>query len=116
MDAIHPKKGIFYTSNYSSVPVYQRPGSTWRRMPAKSETKKLKKDLLNSRHRIHVARKIVLPPGSETIVLARCADGGSFFLQPEEKILDKYRARLANGVVNFRRNRPLKVIVANFAR
>lgn len=84
--AIHPKKSVLYMRNFSSVQIHRRPASTWKRTPAENEANKLKNDPFYLCRRIHVAMKSVLSPGSETIVLTQSADGGSFFLQPEETL------------------------------
>lgn len=60
-------------------------------------------------------QKIFLLPGSETIVLARCADRGCFFLQLEERLFINYRARFENGVGNVLSSRPLRIVVTNLA-
>lgn len=103
-------------SSYSSILIYRRPASNWRQMQTQDATKKLKKDLFYHCRRFYVARKNVLLSGSETIVLSQCADGGSFSLQPEEKLFNKHHAQMANGVADTHSSRPLRVIVANFAR
>ena len=52
---------------------------------------------------------------SETIVLARCDDAGSFFSQPYSTLYEKNRSLMANGYVVSRSNVPFKVTVANFS-
>ena len=65
--------------------------------------------------KVRVAQRIILPPMSETIVLARCDDAGSFCLQPYSTLYEKNRSLMANGYVVSRSNVPFKVTVANFS-
>ena len=64
---------------------------------------------------IRVAQRITLPPQSETVVLARVDDAGTFFVQPDDRLYLRHRALVSNGIVEVRTNVPFPVIVANFA-
>ena len=64
--------------------------------------------------RVRVARRIILPPQSETVVSATSADAGLFFLLPDQRLFDRCRALLSNGIAEVQSNTPFEVIVANF--
>ena len=98
----------------SEVLIFRRPVSKMPiEQPEKENTNSKRERKLFSN--IRVAKRIKLAPRVETIILARCEDAGSCFLQSEQSLYERKRSLLANGYVESRNNVPLKVVVANFS-
>ena len=96
----------------TEIPIYRRPAKEIEIEDPEKENAQANQQSKFSK--IRVAQRINLPPKSETIVLARCDDAGSFFLQPLSTLYEKCRSLMANGYVVSRSNVPFKVTVANF--
>ena len=63
---------------------------------------------------VHAARRIVLPPQSETIVKVVCGRTGPVVLDPRPRLYDKRQVSLTNGFADVKANRPFAIRVANF--
>ena len=98
----------------SRVVIHRRPAGSIEIDDQPNQPSKAKRRRISVR-KVRVARGITLPPQSETIILARCDDAGSFYLQPDNTLFEKYRALLSNGFAVLQTNVSFKAVVANFS-
>ena len=69
---------------------------------------------LNTSNRVRLARKILLPPMTQTEVDVRVDQGGLRFIQAHPKLIDKHMSLAANGVMDVTPNRPFRILMSNF--
>ena len=82
-ESIGTKSKTLSLSDGSRVPIYRRPGGkTEENFKPKRSLNRPKRRCIPFK-RVRVAQRIVLAPQTETVVLARCDEAGTCFLQPD---------------------------------
>ena len=64
---------------------------------------------------VRVAARIILPPGSETVVKAVTVVTGEKILSSRDKLYQKRQVALTNGIIKVQTHLPFLVKVANFS-
>ena len=120
VEALLPRQRTVVLKDQTRARLYRRPADSCPRAKNVGETLQKEhqrgNEPLPKPRTLRVARTITLPAGSETVVLARVEDAGTFFTQPDEHLFRRHRALLSNGIIEVRANVPFPLLVANFAQ
>lgn len=115
IEAIKPRKREVELDDGTTVPIIRNPSARSTRSVPLPPDQRTAPFVPRSR-KIWAARKYILKPGTHTPIEVACRQSGTVMVQNSERLYDRQRCLVANGIAEVTENRTFRVFVANFSQ
>ena len=117
VEAIRPRKRIVEMDDGSTVPIVRNPTAPRRSSNNLAKALDMPREKTEAqKHKVRASGLTRLEPGSHNWVKVVTRASGTVFLEPADRLHQKWGCAAANGIANVQPEREFKILVANFTK